>query len=192
MRKLEVRKGEHRADQPLFFSGFKISKRIKLTYRFRFSTSMWDDPELLGTDMHDINKLFGTSLSVLPYFLNRKPFFKPPHQRRSARFGYRCTDEENVFELLAYCYDKKQRMKHVKIGTWKAGEMIELRLETFNNKVLFTFVNISTQVCESYMERLSNSWFNVIPRLHYFLSYYHGGNKPKPSDGTFYSERVSS
>jgi len=190
MRKLEIEKGNHRTNEPLFFSGLQIGRSRELSYRFRFSKSMYDNPDILGGNGHDISKLFGMSLSLVPIFTNKFPFYKPPHQRKSVRFGYRCTEDEETFELLTYCYDKSERMQFKRVGFFKCGETIKLSIKLYKSKARFVFTNETKKESNSVNEYMSVK--PLIPQLYYYLGYYHGGNEPKPSEGTFYAERLTS
>jgi hypothetical protein len=126
----------------------------------------------LGKNHDQVNKLFGISLNILPFF--DKNGIHAPHHKNSIRIGWRCVDGEKI-EILSYVYFDKKRVQTI-IGECSVDENVRFSLEIDKNDYLLKMVDMN-----------GNSGFARLPfakgRKSFFgykLFPYFGGKIPAP------------
>ena len=97
---MTIKKGTHAPMRfPVVVTSSEIARVVQFTPSCRYD---------IGSDQSDINKLFGVG-------------YLPHHHTYSARFGWRYDTASDMIEILAYWYDKGERlwesMKFVAIGS---------------------------------------------------------------------------
>jgi hypothetical protein len=98
MADFKVKKGRN------FFRGPKWDLFGKRKSEFNIKACFKGDCKYKLTENYNqINKLAGQSFKILPWYDKVDRRIKPGHHKGSVRFGWRCTDRENI-ELLAYAY----------------------------------------------------------------------------------------
>lgn len=100
--KFKVKKGKKFFKGPKFcFASFK-KKNIQARAYF------WNNCKyVLKENNTQINKLFGVSFNLFPFFSWEDKKFKPGHHKNSVRFGWRCKDGDKI-EIVAYSYLNKE------------------------------------------------------------------------------------
>lgn len=151
----EIFKNNHYAF-PIFNFGFTFKQNIKFTVFFNDNCLY----QFTDHDKYDINKLFGVSTS---YY----------HHIQSARFGWRCVDNENI-EILAYTYDNKERLPEKLLMTIKPFQNIECKIQIEDRKITYFVTHIGKTVSYS-VDLIKNTW-----KFKYKLFPYFGGNKKAP------------
>lgn len=125
----------------------------------------------LSENYDQVNKLFG--------------FSEGYHHWNSARFGWRCTDGENI-ELLAYCYVNGKRviqpLLKCKPGTWVfcniQNKDSEYVFKTFNEKGKLATARIEKEAKKSIYGLFKLFIYNLYP--------YFGGKIPAPRNMNIY------
>jgi hypothetical protein len=131
MVKFEVKKDKKffRGPRWDFFGKNKKKFEIKVCFRENCTYRL--------TENYDqINKLYGQSFKILPWYDKFDNKMRPGHHKDSVRFGWRCVDGETI-ELLAYVYingcRNHKKMLTVKPETWT-------HLEFWESKEKYTFI----------------------------------------------------
>lgn len=163
-----------------FFSGprwnfFEINKKrfdIKVCFR---ENCLYQ----LSENYNQINKLFGYSFKLLPWYDKFEKKIKPGHHKDSVRFGWRCIDGENI-EIVSYIYidggvDYKPMLK-VKTDEWTHLRFLEV-------DEYYVFVVITeegeTMLSKFRKRKTNNGIFGLF--IHKLFPYF-GGKIPAPHE----------
>ena len=134
MADFKVKKGKN------FFSGPKWNFFGRRKDEFNVKAIFWGDCKYRLTENYDqINKLTGQSFKILPWYDKVGKKFRPGHHKDSVRFGWRCTDGENI-EILAYAYinglRKSKTLAFVEVDSW-----VYLNFKETNNYYTFKVID---------------------------------------------------
>jgi hypothetical protein len=174
---------EHRAT----FAFEPISNFSGMVGSFYFSDECMHNSLPDGDEM-DINKLGGYAETMLPSYKPEWPFLVPPHQRYSARIGWRVTSvtPNQMIEVLLYVYnqDLSDRFVFKPIGFVRTEKPYHFRLGRLANmyfaEIFAAGHSLNQTPLEAHIGGLPR-YKSTVNALGYKLFPYFGGNNPAPN-----------
>jgi hypothetical protein len=146
------------------FSGYLSDKTGTFYFKAKFDN---DCLYQLKENYDQINKLYGFSTGF--------------HHHNSARFGWRCVDNETI-EILAYCYINGKRISKT-IMNVKPGDWTVFSIQSKTDKYVFRVMSNKNpgKICIINKEKGSLK-YELLKLFIYKLFPYFGGRVPSPKE----------
>lgn len=95
---------------------------------FNLKVYFWENCNyVLTNNIGQVNKLYGHSFNLFPWFDKKDKKWKSGHHKNSIRFGWRSIDSDKI-ELIAYVYVNGERAENV-ITTIRTEEWTHLNFQ---------------------------------------------------------------